>query len=171
MINIKPWIRNNMIKRGEYLLYCGVPTSTLSSNDSSSATKSFTELVKNFDLATASLDTLGLGSFVIGATVFAWCKIQEVSTPKNELITRGFYSVSRNPMAMSCMLSLIGACLLTHNPYFAIAISSIGWASLNFYQIPIEEKELLEKFGDEYKQYMAKTNRWITFSHKKSNKS
>ena len=120
----------------------------------------------DFDMAWTSLDAVGLGSFVIGALVIAGSKVQEMSS-RNRLVTRGFYSYSRNPMAMGSMLSLFGGSLLTHNLVFATAFPALGFVVLHFYAIPLEEKECIEKFGEQYLQYMHHTGRWITFPNAK----
>jgi len=39
----------------------------------------------------------------------------------------------------------------------------LGLIPLMLYRIKIEEKMLIEKFGDEYRQYMEKTKKLIPF--------
>ena len=154
----------NLIKRPEILMLSAVPTNLVSESTDGNAISP--SVFADFDVAWTSLDAVGLCSFVIGALVVTGSKVQEMSS-RNRLVSRGFYAHSRNPMAMGSMLSLFGGALLTHNLVFATAFPALGFVVLHFYAIPLEEKECIEKFGEEYKQYMQRTGRWITFPNTK----
>eukprot|EP01084_Bolivina_argentea_P078477 142414_1 len=171
--NIRSWFRNNIIKRPEYFIYyCAIPVDNTVEvvNSTEVSNGSSLQLFQDFTFNTlqgTAIDATALGLFVIGSCAFAGCKVQEMSS-RNRLITRGFFKYSRNPMAISCMLSLIGGCMLTHNIWFTLFLPTFGWGVLNFYAIPIEEKELLKKFGKQYEDYMNCTKRWLTLSSNKS---
>ncbi len=81
------------------------------------------------------------------------------TTDKQELVTTGIYSKVRHPFYLSIFLMFSG-----------VAIISWNWYGLLFFvlfilglviRIKKEEKELITKFGDEYRDYMQKTPRLI----------
>jgi protein-S-isoprenylcysteine O-methyltransferase Ste14 len=78
--------------------------------------------------------------------------------PKAEkIISRGLYSKIKHPLYLSQLLVLGGAILYIDDSrlwWLFIAISI-----LQFYRSKKEEKVLLEKFGDDYKNYMEST--WV----------
>ena len=77
-----------------------------------------------------------------------------------QLVTEGPFRVTRNPVYVADTLLYIGAALLFADiwpwvflPVVIIAVS-IG-------VIRHEERLLVEHFGDDYRQYMAKVRRWL----------
>ncbi len=76
------------------------------------------------------------------------------------LAQEGLYRVSRNPMYLGMLITLLGVCI-----YFGSLISFLAppffvWiVTLRF--ISREEQALLDCFGDEYVQYKARVRRWI----------
>ncbi|NGP87667.1 methyltransferase family protein [Fodinibius halophilus] len=76
------------------------------------------------------------------------------------LVTGGVYKVSRNPMYVAFLLLLVAYSLVLQNilSLFCVPLF-IGY--LNKYQIKPEEKALLEKFGDEYREYLQEVRRWL----------
>jgi len=76
------------------------------------------------------------------------------------LITDGIFSYLRHPMYSAQLLWAIAQMLLLHNwiagfAYLAVIIPH------TLVRIRKEEKIMLEKFGDEYRDYMEKTGRFI----------
>jgi protein-S-isoprenylcysteine O-methyltransferase Ste14 len=81
------------------------------------------------------------------------------NTPVDELVTRGVYSISRNPM-------YVGDFLVT----VSIGIACLSWVFLLVAIVNLlllrnvvvaEERFLLEKYGAEYRDYINRTPRWI----------
>jgi len=109
---------------------------------------------------------LGTSWFYVGLTIWilsmAIGLISFVSfgtTPLDELVTKGTYRISRNPICISGFLSNVG-----------IGIACTSWIFLSYavvdmtlmhMSIGTEERFLLEKYGDTYKKYMSRTPRWI----------
>ncbi|MHA2008577.1 MAG: methyltransferase family protein [Promethearchaeota archaeon] len=93
----------------------------------------------------------------IGIQIITW---QHLATGSVERpVTKGIYRFSRNPM-------YIGDILI----FTSIAIACISWIFLiivvlsiaaNYLAVISEERECLAKYGDEYREYMSRTPRWI----------
>lgn len=79
---------------------------------------------------------------------------------KTELITTGFFSLSRNPIFLGIMIANAGLFLVLPNA-FTLLIVSLSTISINT-QIRLEEEFLSKEFGAQYNAYQKKVNRWIT---------
>jgi len=76
------------------------------------------------------------------------------------LMTRGVYSLSRNPMYLALLLILLAWGLWLGNAFNTLLAA--GFVSvMNKLQIKKEEAVLLTKFGKEYAQYCIKVRRWF----------
>jgi protein-S-isoprenylcysteine O-methyltransferase Ste14 len=78
----------------------------------------------------------------------------------SRLVVSGVYSISRNPMYLGLVFSLIGWTLLVSTPLclplvwaFACLIEAV--------QIAPEEAALSDRFGAAYGDYRQRVNRWI----------
>ena len=80
-------------------------------------------------------------------------------TKNHHLITTGPYAYVRHPLYMGVFGWCIALVLLTANWIF-LAVCGLSIAGL-IWRIPKEERMMLEAFGDEYKQYMAHTGRFL----------
>ena len=102
---------------------------------------------------------VGLALFVIGMS-FTIPEAQLFFRRKKEqLLTKGFYRISRNPIYV-----MVDIC------YIGIGIATASWvllALIVFYMIVLhfliiaEERICLEKYGDIYREYMKRTPRYI----------
>ncbi|MGB3347115.1 MAG: isoprenylcysteine carboxylmethyltransferase family protein [Candidatus Humimicrobiia bacterium] len=81
------------------------------------------------------------------------------TTPLDELVTKGVYSISRHPAYLGGFLQYVG-----------IGIACASWISLLCAVVWIisfsigvidEERFLLENYGKAYREYMNRTPRWI----------
>jgi protein-S-isoprenylcysteine O-methyltransferase Ste14 len=82
------------------------------------------------------------------------------STPIGELVTKGAYSYSRNPSYVSEVLLMIGigiACL----SWIFLLVAFIEFILLRHYVVAVEEPLLLEKYREDYREYMNRTPRWL----------
>lgn len=79
----------------------------------------------------------------------------------HELIIHGIFKHVRHPISLAMIMYGIGIPLIFMSFYgFLIMLMLIP---LTLYRIEIEEKMLIEKFGDQYREYMTKTNKIIPF--------
>lgn len=111
--------------------------------------------------------------FVIGDILFAWTHqalgrlwspMLEIQTD-HRLITSGPYRRIRHPMYASFFVVIAGLSILSANWVLVLAWFA-GYAILLFYRIPAEERMMIEEFGDEYREYMARTGRLIPRLHR-----
>ena len=79
----------------------------------------------------------------------------------HELVTHGIYRIVRHPIYLGAILVTLG-----------VPIGTSSWIALPpmllliplfIYRMRIEERLLLEEFGDDYRAYMARTKRLIPF--------
>jgi protein-S-isoprenylcysteine O-methyltransferase Ste14 len=77
------------------------------------------------------------------------------------LITTGIYKYIRHPMYLSLMLAGFGI-LAKDCGYLQWIIAATNFIAL-ILTARLEEKEMLVKFGDDYKAYMKKTKMFIPF--------
>lgn len=80
--------------------------------------------------------------------------------PATSLLTKGVYSVSRNPMYLSLLLIYIGSSLIIGN-WWSFILFPLFFLILQGYVIKHEEKYLIRRFGQQYLDYKRETRRWI----------
>jgi protein-S-isoprenylcysteine O-methyltransferase Ste14 len=81
------------------------------------------------------------------------------STPAEELVTKGVYSISRNPSYFSNVLVKISIGMVCLSWLFLlVAIADFILLSTI---ISGEEQFLLKNYGNDYRDYLNKTPRWI----------
>lgn len=78
---------------------------------------------------------------------------------KSDLVTAGLFSISRNPIFLGMILSLLGLFLCLPTIYTSIFLV-MGYVLIQI-QIRLEEEFLLKEHGDKYKNYMNKVRRFI----------
>lgn len=78
---------------------------------------------------------------------------------KTKLVTKGVFSISRNPIFLGIMIANIGLFLVIPNA-FTLLIISLSTLSVNT-QIRLEEEFLKREFGNEYIHYAEKVRRWF----------
>ncbi len=80
--------------------------------------------------------------------------------PNHELVTHGPYRFVRHPMNAVFPLVSIFLFLLSANWVLgADALILIG--TISVVRAPIEERQLIERFGEEYRAYMRRTGRFL----------
>ena len=102
-----------------------------------------------------------IGFILMGvATRIQWLSGVKSSIQTSELKTTGIYARTRNPIYFSWWLSSIGITLTMHNMWLLILIP-IQWVIITVVIRNTEEKWLYEIYGEAYKDYCARVNRWI----------
>ena len=76
------------------------------------------------------------------------------------LVTRGVFSVTRNPMYLAMLILLIGLAAALASP-LALAPALLFALYVTRFQILPEERVLAERFGEAFAQYRRHTRRWI----------
>jgi len=82
------------------------------------------------------------------------------SSGDHKLQTKGIYSFSRHPFYLGFLFILLSSCLLNPN-YINIAAFLGAWLIHHFIMIK-EEQFLISQYGEEYRQYAKKVNRYMT---------
>jgi len=77
------------------------------------------------------------------------------------LVTDDLYRYSRHPMYVSAVLASIGLCITLQGNLLSFAGPLFIFLVLNFVFIPYEEEQMIEQFGDAYREYMRRVRRWI----------
>jgi protein-S-isoprenylcysteine O-methyltransferase Ste14 len=111
----------------------------------------------------SALALLGIALIVTGARQFRGA--QTTVNPRHPesasvLVTSGVYRVTRNPMYVGLVLVLVGWAVALASPLTLLG-PVLFVAYLTRYQIRPEERVLLAKFGDRYRDYTARVRRWI----------
>jgi protein-S-isoprenylcysteine O-methyltransferase Ste14 len=108
----------------------------------------------------------GLGLLVCGAGVVSFRRAGTTVDPRtperaSSLVCGGIYRVSRNPMYLGFLLLIAGWGLLLDNLAALLPFPAGFAAYIDRYQIPREERALLDRFGDEFAAYMSEVRRWL----------
>lgn len=82
-----------------------------------------------------------------------------VPKKNSTLVTTGLYGWVRHPLYTAFLVEAVGISLLMANWFVAATAGSL--LTLLVYRTRQEEDELIERFGDEYRTYMANTGRFI----------
>ncbi len=78
---------------------------------------------------------------------------------KVKLITKGLFSVSRNPIFLGVITVFIGLFLMIPNLITTVIL--VAGALVIQVQVRLEEEFLLSTLGEEYKIYMMEVKRWL----------
>jgi protein-S-isoprenylcysteine O-methyltransferase Ste14 len=114
----------------------------------------------------AAANALGVLLFVLGAGLQVWTIIlltmqgimgmpEVTRAVPGRLVTAGPFGVLRHPTYLSHTLMLAGLFLWTEAAALS-AVAVIDALVVNTMVIPLEERELLERFGKEYEEYRRK---------------
>ena len=121
----------------------------------------------SFDLGLAHY--LGLVLITLGAAIYGWCAWDFTFSgkgtpapidPPKELVVRGLYRYTRNPMYVGVLTVLLGEVLWFGSWLVAIyagAVALLFHLFITFYEEPV----LQRNFGDAYQRYRARVPRWL----------
>ena len=78
-----------------------------------------------------------------------------------QVVTRGVYAFSRNPMYLGMLLCLAAVAVLYWRQPLNLLWCVGFYAYINRFQIQPEERILVQKFGAPFQQYCQQVNRWF----------
>jgi protein-S-isoprenylcysteine O-methyltransferase Ste14 len=81
------------------------------------------------------------------------------SSRKKELITYGVYRFVRHPIYLASMLYVLGLPLIFSSAYGFVV--TLGFIPCILYRIRVEERMLIQEFGEEYLEYKKHTKKLI----------
>lgn len=112
---------------------------------------------------------LGLVPLVAGIAIYVWC-VADFATagrgtpapidPPKELVRRGLYRLTRNPMYVGVTAVLIGETWLFASPPLA-AYTVCVVLGFHLFVLLYEEPTLRRSFGEAYERYCAAVPRWL----------
>lgn len=113
------------------------------------------------------LNRLGIIPFGLGVVGLGWCLVAHyepgdsvaVSLVPENLIAKGPYRRSRNPMYVCEEAVLLGWTIYYGSPELLAGMSALGAAMR--YAVGREERTLEDGFGDSWREYASQVRRWI----------
>jgi protein-S-isoprenylcysteine O-methyltransferase Ste14 len=129
-----------------------------------SAVSPAVELPAAFRTVAASIIGLAAAAIVLAAALSFRRAKTTINPMKPEttsnLVTSGIYGMSRNPMYLGLLVTLIAWALLL-STVWAFLGPLVFLLYIRRFQIGPEEKVLAEKFGASYADYAARVRRWL----------
>ncbi len=122
----------------------------------------------------AAVTIPGLFIFILGAALQAWTLLlltlpvimgmpEVTNAVSGKLVTGGPFGIVRHPTYLSHTLMLLGLFLMTGVTALGI-VTAVDALIVAVAVIPLEEKELLQRFGGEYEEYRRKVpSRFLPF--------
>lgn len=117
------------------------------------------------DLAARSIGlAIGLGGIILAAWA-AWTLYREKTNilphrPAQNLVTTGPFARLRNPIYVADVMILLGVAELTKNVWFVPA-AAVFAILVTYLAIRPEERHLEARFGEAYRNYRARSRRWL----------
>ena len=101
----------------------------------------------------------GLAIFVVALVISITTLFNIASAPAEKPAARGVYKFSRHPIYFSGFLMFISVGIVCASWVFLFfaAVWIVFWQIV----VPAEERLLIEKYGDSYRDYRDRTPRWI----------
>jgi protein-S-isoprenylcysteine O-methyltransferase Ste14 len=101
----------------------------------------------------------GLLIYLFGVVFNVVAVLNFATSPKNKVITKGLYNVSRNPMYVGVVLTQIGLGIACSS-WLYLLLTAVLMILLNA-NSSAEERYCLYMYRDDYRKYMNRTPRWI----------
>lgn len=103
----------------------------------------------------------GLPICLIGIVMVLIFGISFLTAPLGEPISKGVYAISRHPAYFGYFLGFVGIGIASASWIFLL--SALVWIISWHVGVAEEERILIEKYGDAYREYMNRTPKWIGF--------
>ena len=112
---------------------------------------------------------VGLLLFIIGLVIqlVAWRTLRQSYSwtleikEGHRLIKHGIYKHTRHPIYLGTIMRIIAIPLFLSSLYGLLSMSAL--IPFIFYRIRVEERMLIEEYGNEYRKYMENTRKLIPF--------
>ena len=101
----------------------------------------------------------GLPIFLLALVIALMTSISFSIAPLGEPMSKGVYSFSRNPGYFGFFLAYIGTGIACASWIFLLC--ALLWIVTWHFGVIEEERILLKRYGDSYREYMNRTPRWI----------
>jgi len=101
----------------------------------------------------------GLAIYLLGLAMLATAMVNVATTPLGQPFVGGMYRYSRHPLYVSMFIIWVGVSVASASWLFLLL--SIVNMGLFAFLVVGEERACLQLYGDEYRQYLNLTPRWI----------
>jgi protein-S-isoprenylcysteine O-methyltransferase Ste14 len=101
----------------------------------------------------------GLIIYLLGLVMVLLFSISFATAPLEEPMSKGVFAISRHPSYFGFFLGLVGIGIACASWVFLLC--ALVWIVSWHFGVVEEERILLEKYGDAYREYMNRTPRWI----------
>ena len=101
----------------------------------------------------------GLAIYLVGLAMFMTAIVNIATTPLGQPFAKGMYRYSRHPMLFSSFITWVGVSVASASWVFLLL--SIAVMGLEVFEAIAEERGCLRAYGDEYREYLNLTPRWI----------
>jgi protein-S-isoprenylcysteine O-methyltransferase Ste14 len=102
---------------------------------------------------------VGFLIYLLGAIIETTAMLNFFTTPVDKPVTKGVYRISRNPVYLGMFLIFIGISVVCASWVFLLV--TVALVILIHISVVSEERWCLEMYGDDYREYMDRTPRWI----------
>jgi protein-S-isoprenylcysteine O-methyltransferase Ste14 len=102
---------------------------------------------------------VGLPIYLLGLAMLVTAIVKIATTPLGQPFTGGIYRYSRHPAYVSMFITWVGVSVASAS--WLLLLLSVVLMGLVAFQAVAEERGCLELYGDEYRQYLNVTPRWI----------
>ena len=111
--------------------------------------------------------TIGIALFVVGCYFNTYSEFQRLRWKRDRtnfrrVFTGGLFGLSRHPNYFGDCLWVLGYAVVTGNSW-AYAIPVALFAFFLFYNIPLQERHMTEKYGGEYMEYSRRVKKLVPF--------
>ncbi len=103
----------------------------------------------------------GVSMFGAGALLTAIAMINFATTSQDQLVTKGMYRISRNPIQVLAIIMWIGVGIATES--WIMLVACLLLAVVSYPSIRAQEHSCIEIYGDAYREYMKSTPRYLPF--------
>ena len=113
-----------------------------------------------------------IGSMIlalVGVSMVVWVSVAFVTRgkgtpapiePPKNFVAVGLYQFLRNPMYFGALLIVFAEALFFRSAWLLLYAATL-WLALHTFTVLLEEPQLGRRFGDSYREYKARTPRWI----------
>ena len=106
---------------------------------------------------------------LVGVAMVVWVSVAFVTQgngtpapnePPKNFVAAGLYRFLRNPMYFGALLAVCAQALIFRSAWLLL-YAAILWLALHTATVLFEEPQLERRFGESYREYKARTPRWI----------
>ena len=80
--------------------------------------------------------------------------------PRPQFVIAGPYTRLRNPVLVGAILALLGVALAMESGALGLAVVAVAIAA-HVWVVRVEEPRLRDRFGEAYREYLARVPRWV----------